>query len=298
MELFRALASLAEPPGPEQIRIGELLGLPEPPDAAQYTEVFVLQLYPYASAYVGAEGMLGGEAQDRVAGFWRALNRVPPAEPDHLTPLLALYASLAENEMGEPDRARRLLWGRSRKALFWEHLACWLYPYLDRMRDDAPPCYRAWGGLLAGALAAEVRTLGPADVLPLHLREAPPLPDPRTERPEEFLAALLSPVRSGMLLVRADLARAAREVQLGLRMGERRFILRSLLAQDPEHTLAWLADEARGWQTRHLAHEPLTGAVARFWAGRAGAAASLVETLRIDERADPHPEPGLRTPAG
>ncbi|HKV45226.1 MAG TPA: molecular chaperone TorD family protein [bacterium] len=285
MELFRALAALAEPPGPEQIRIGEILGLPGPPDAVRYTEVFVLQLYPYASAYVGAEGMLGGEAQDRVAGFWRALNRVPPAEPDHLTPLLALYASLADCAETEPDPARRLLWGQSRKALLWEHLACWLFPYLDKMRDIAPPCYRAWADLLAEALAAEAGTLGPADALPLHLREAPPLPDPRTGPPEQFLAGLLSPVRSGMLLVRADLARAAREVRLGLRMGERRFILRSLLAQDPERTLGWLAGEARAWQARHLANEPRTGAVARFWAGRAGAAASLVEALRLDELA-------------
>src|SRR5205807_572327 len=93
MELFRALAALAEPPGPEQVRIGAVLGLPGAPDPAQYTEVFLFQLYPYAAVHAGAEGMLGGEAQDRVAGFWRALERTPPAEPDHLTSLLALYAA-------------------------------------------------------------------------------------------------------------------------------------------------------------------------------------------------------------
>ena len=297
MELFRALAALAGTPGPEQVRIGEVLGLPEAPNPAQYTEVFVFQLYPYASVYVGPEGMLGGEAQDRVAGFWRALNRVPPAEPDHLTSLLALYAALADHEAAEPDTASRLLWGRSRKALLWEHLACWLFPYLDKLREIAPPWYRAWGDLLAEALAAELGTVGQGEAPPLHLREAPPLPDPRTGGPEAFLNGVLSPVRSGMILVRADLARAARELQLGLRMGERRFILRSLLAQAPEATLGWLAAEARAWQARHLAHVGTTGEVARFWSRRAGGAAALLEALQPSAHAGgssspPHPDRG------
>ena len=46
--------------------------------------------------YLGAEGMLGGAARDRVAGFWRALGLVPPAEPDHLAALLGLAAALAD----------------------------------------------------------------------------------------------------------------------------------------------------------------------------------------------------------
>ena len=58
-ELIRALAVLSEPPGPEQTRLGEVLGLDGVPDPAEYTEVFALQLYPYASVYLGAEGMLG-----------------------------------------------------------------------------------------------------------------------------------------------------------------------------------------------------------------------------------------------
>src|SRR5262245_14576006 len=119
MELVRALGALAEAAGPEQARIGAALGLPEIPHPSAYTDLFALQLYPYASVYVGPEGMLGGEARDRVAGFWRALRCVPPGEPDHLTALLALYAALAEQEESESDRAGTLLWGRSRKALLW-----------------------------------------------------------------------------------------------------------------------------------------------------------------------------------
>ncbi len=278
-ELFRALAALAEPPGPEQARIGAVLGLPGSPEPAAYTDVFLFQLYPYASVYCGAEGMLGGEARDRVAGFWRALGYAPPPEPDHLAALLALYAALADRESAEADPARALLRRRSRRALLWEHLACWLFPYLGKLQEVAPPFYRGWGALLREALVAASGALGPADALPLHLREAPPLPDPRPAGPEAFLGGLLAPVRSGMILVRADLARAARELGLGLRVGERRFVLESLLAQDPARTLAWLRAEARAWAARHAAYQPAAGDIARFWAARAEAAAALLAEL-------------------
>jgi len=280
LELFRALAALAESPGPGQARIAATLGLPGTADPPDHTELFALQLYPYASVYVGAEGMLGGEARDRVAGFWRALRRVPPHEPDHLTVLLALYAALAEEEGDVPDRARRLLWGQSRKALLWEHLASWLFAYLDKLSEIAPLFYRSWGGLLAGALAAEIGALGPADTLPLHLRRAPPLPDPRAAGADAFLQGLLAPVRSGIVLTRADMARAARDTGLGMRVGERRFILQSLFAQDAGATLAWLESEARGWIPAHLARRPTAGDVSRFWAERAEATAGLLAELR------------------
>ena len=280
MELLRALATLAESPSPEHAHLGELLNLPGAPEPAAYTEVFVFNLYPYASVYVGREGMLGGEARDRVAGFWRALGRVPPAEPDHLTALLALYATLADHEAADPDPARRLLWRQSRKALLWEHLASWLFAYLDKLGEIAPPFYRAWGALLGEVLAAEVEAVGPQEVLPLHLRVAPALSDPRQDGGAEFAGALLSPVRSGVVLTRADLARAARELDMGLRMGERRFILTSLLSQDADGMLGWLADEARQWASRHHAREDVAGGVARFWAGQAEAAAALLGTLQ------------------
>jgi Nitrate reductase delta subunit len=279
IELVRALAVLAEPPGPEQRRLAEVLGLDGAVDDAAYTEVFTLQLYPYAAVYAGAEGMLGGEAADRLAGFWTALQRTPPAEPDHLAALLGLYASLAEREGGEADPARRLMWRVGRKALLWEHLACWLFPYLDKLREIAPPCYRSWAALLGETLAAEIGTVGPPDMLPLHLRLAPPLPDPRRDGASAFVRGLLAPVRSGVVLTKADLARAAHDLGLGLRMGERRFILETLLAQDAAALLTWLAAEARDAAARHRRHAHVTGPVAQFWTRRAGEAAALLGEL-------------------
>jgi soluble P-type ATPase len=94
-EALRALGVLVEPPGPKHAAIGEALELPPPPSADEHMAVIGFQLPPYGSIYLGAEGMVGGEARDRVAGFWRALGAAPPREPDHLSVLCAALAALA-----------------------------------------------------------------------------------------------------------------------------------------------------------------------------------------------------------
>jgi hypothetical protein len=279
MELFRALAALAEPPTLEHCRLAAVLGLSGEPDSAQYADTFLFQLYPYASVYLGREGMLGGEARDRIAGFWRALGLMPPPEPDHLAALLGLYATLVESEDSEQDTARKALWRRSRKALLWEHLASWLFPYIDRLLESAPACYKAWGEMLRDVLLSEIAALGQADSLPLHLREAPEIPESAEALFDESLPALLSPVRSGVVLVRADLTQAARDIGLGCRIGERKFMLRSLLSQDAAATLEWVRREAERQGQQHLRHQAALGAVASFWAGRASHTARMLARL-------------------
>jgi len=283
MELFRALAVAAEPPERAGAgRVAAALGLGELPEPSAYTDTFLFQLYPYASVYLGAEGMLGGEARDRVAGFWRALGQTPPPEPDYLPVMLALYARLCEYEEGEAREAAREGWRRARRAFLWEHLLSWLAVYLDKLAEVAPPFYRRWGELLEAALLAEAAGVGPQAELPLALREAPPVAAPRGAPAEEFTRSLLAPARSGLILTRADLARAARDLGLGLRAGERRFALEAMLGQDAPSVLSWLSREAANGAARHARRRDTLGTVAAWWSARAEATAALLETLAAE----------------
>lgn len=260
MEFFRALGVLCEPPSPAVSGPAQALGLAGEPSPHDYAELFLFQAYPYASVYLGAEGKIGGEARDRVAGFWRALELVPPAEPDHLAALLGLYAELEE-------RGAPLEW---RRALLHEHLLSWTPPYLDKVEELATPFYRGWARLLREGLAAEAAVCGPQPAAPLAHRDAPPLERPAAVGGPAFLDQLLAPVRTGFILVRDDLVAAARELGLGVRIAERRYVLEALLAQDPEATLRWLSSYAAGWSARHES---------TFWSGRAAAAASLLSEV-------------------
>ena len=276
-ELFRALAVLAEPPDRQTAAVAASLGIGGEIEAAAYTELFVRSLYPYASVYLGAEGMLGGEARDRIAGFWRALAVQPPEEPDHLATLLGAYASLLEAE-GAADGASRAAWRHARRAFFFEHLASWLPPYLIKLGEIAPAPYAQWGRLLLAAVEESLGGFEPPETAPSHFRELGDLADPRVEGVTEFLTSLLAPARSGTIVTANDLARAARELDLGLRYGERRYVLEALFAQDPYGVLDWLAAEAERWAELH--RSSLLPADAReHWMERAQRSAALLHSL-------------------
>lgn len=286
MELFRALGALVEAPRPELAEVAELLDLGPLPTRAAHGSLFLHQLYPYASVYLGEEGQMGGEARDRIAGFWRALGQTPPAEPDHLTLMLGLHARLAELEAQAAEEPERQSWRHARGAFLWEHLLSWLPIFLMKLvhlgqaEGVADPFYAGLAVLLRDALREEAENLGPPDQLPLHLREAPGLVDPRGGASQDFLGSLLSPVRSGLILVRADLARAARELGLGPRLGERRAMLATLLEQDAATALAWLEKEAAAWTARHQPDNHFAPRLALFWNSRAEATATLLAELR------------------
>lgn len=275
-ELLRAVAVLAERPDATTMRVAAALGLPAPEPAA-YTALFTLQLYPYASVYVGSEGMLGGEARDRVAGFWRALELTPPAEPDHLATLLALLAELADRAAAEGDAGRRAALEGAGRALSWEHLLSWVPAYARKMQEIGDACYGAWGALLERALRFD----GAApQALPLHLRSVSAIAGDELENPETLSAALLAPVRSGFILVRSDLVRAARDLGLGLRQGERRFALRSLFEQDRDAVLEWLAGEADSAARLHASAHAWPGPIRDSWSERAVRTAAALRALR------------------
>jgi TorA maturation chaperone TorD len=278
VELVRALATLVEPPSADRRAVEEAIGLPASPTAEEHTDLFVLQLPPYASIYLGEEGMIGGEARDRVAGFWRALRMLPPAEPDHLTALLGLYATVSELAEAETEPARRVLAERASATLFWEHVASWLPVYLLRVGELLDGPYRRWAALLGAVLAADAHRWGPPDGVPAHLRDTTALGDEDLER-DRIVRAVLTPVRCGLVLTRADLGRAARDLGLGLRLGERAFVLGALIDQDARATVRWLSLEAQrqAHGHRHIA-APLQPLV-ELWRERAESSARRLMRL-------------------
>jgi TorA maturation chaperone TorD len=267
-ELLRALGAVADSPAAARAVAGPL-GLDQAGDA-EHTEVFVLNCPPYASVYLGPDGALGGEGADRVAGFWRAIAVSPPAEPDHLAALLALYASLGEaaDQARRPATAEALT--RSRHTLFAEHLWPWLPAYFDAVTDLSAPSLAGWAGLGRRAVAAEYAAQPAGPRLPLALRAAP---DDDWDGLAGLVDALTTPIRSGLILTRRRLAAGAGEAGLGHRIGERRYTLRAMLGQDPHATLAWAAAEAERWQQRH-ARRAAGDQIARWWAARAARTAT------------------------
>jgi len=273
-DLPRCLGVLAEPPGGETERIAALLELPGTPQGWEYNAIFLEQLYPYASVYLDASGMMGGEARDRIAGFWRALGETPPAEPDHLGTLLGAYASLVDAApvgTGASAKRARAAWQRARAAFLWEHMLSWLPLWLAKLEQIGSPTYVAWGRTLGDWLVGEAATLTLPEDLPAHLQAAPDL-DPPEDDAEAFIGALLSPVRAGFILTPTDLANLAAAAGVALRAGERRYALKALLAQDAAATLAGLSELA-------AASPALEGTIGAYWQQRSQRTARLLAEL-------------------
>lgn len=292
-ELFRALAVLAEAPGSRHRPIAQALQLPAPQSddqwQADFTQALALRAYPYASIYLGAEGMLGGDARDRIAGFWRALALTPPDEPDHLPVLLSAYAHLVERHAQDPR------WANARQALLNEHLLSWLPPWLDRVEVWGPHFYSEWARLLRQALRREVSLLGQTSRLPSHLIAAPALRDPRVDQAlDVFIAGLLTPAVSGIILFRDDIQHAAREIGEGCRLCERRLMLRALLEQNTSACLEWLSRYAGTCARAHSQSSELGEAAARHWTARAKRTQQLLECLSSDARDLTTPPPNVR----
>jgi TorA maturation chaperone TorD len=280
-ELLRALGAIADSPADARAA-APALGLDAASDA-EHTDVFVMNCPPYGSVYLGPDGALGGEGADRAAGFWHALGLTPPAEPDHLTTLLSLYASLGEaaGESSRPVTAAAL--ARSQAALFWEHLWPWLPGYLDAVTALGAPALAGWAELTRRAIAAEYRAQPEQAQLPLALRAAPAGAGPDGPL-RDLVAALTTPVRSGIILTRRRLAAGAGQAGVGHRIGERRYTLRAMLEQDPPATLTWLSQEAQRWEQQH-ARRAVGDATSRWWAGRAAGTAVFLRNSAAGARA-------------
>jgi nitrate reductase delta subunit len=276
-ELLRALGAVAGDPADARTAAAAL-GLAGCGDA-EHADVFVLNCPPYASVYLGAEGGLGGEGADRVAGFWRAIGLdAGPGEPDHLTSLLSLYASLGEAATEARTARTAAALSQMRRALFDEHLWPWLPGYLSAVSDLGVGALTAWAEVTLRAVKRERGGAGRAVGLPLALREAPAAVDGDGGL-GELLGGLVAPVRSGLILTRRAVAAGAGQVGAGHRIGERRFALRAMLESEPNRTAGWLGEEAARWSRRHLgiaAGDP----VQQWWADRAGATARVLHGQR------------------
>ncbi len=280
-ELLRALGSLCEAPEASKEAIASAVGLPGLPPLEEHTEVFVLQCHPYASFYLNAQGVLGGEAADRVAGFWRVLGLEPPPEPDHVAALLGLYGSIGIGEVShDPADARRAALVRAREALLFEHIAPWVPAFLAAVSDVGTDRSQSWATLEGEALMFEIATARAPSQLPIALRHGPDGPGRVTGFPQ-LLDALLSPACSGVVLTRARLTAGAAELGVGLRQGERRFTIRAMFDQDSAGTLGWLAREATRWAALHRSWMPTEGGIREWWCDRAMTTAALLESLAL-----------------
>ncbi|MHB8189539.1 MAG: molecular chaperone TorD family protein [Ferrimicrobium sp.] len=262
-----AIAELSENPHP-RAELAQVVGLDPGKSAEAFTELFDFDLPPFASYYLSAGPILGGDPGARIHEFIAAYfpTLIQPAQPDHLGYLSSLLARIIDE--GHHNAAA---------ALFHEHLSSWLPEYAQAAITWAPPPYRGWSELVAQLVSDAELELGYPTQLPLHLRLAPSETD--TSSKEGLLDYLLSPILSGVILPRSAIVAIARAIDVPIRIGGRRFTFTSLLEGEPRQTLVEyqeLAAAQNGW----FEGDPRGGSTAEsWWRSRRNHTISLLSSL-------------------
>lgn len=276
MELLRALGAVIGPPDPTIVRVAAMLDLPAAPSPAEYAFLFQSQLRPLASIYLSASGEPGGEPRDRIAGYWRAVGRAAPAQPDELGQMLSLYADLVEQEDRESDPARRHAVARIRKAFLWEQLLTWVPAYVTKVDLIGPRPYRRWAQLVEQIVAREAWRAGAVPSVSLTLQRLQDLSDPPTGDLGALITYLTAPARSGLVLAPVDLERAADEMHVATPTGGVRSALQTLVAIRSNALFNWVAAEARRWELRHERNRDVLPTLSDHWIRRARATRTLL----------------------
>ena len=103
-----------------------------------------------ASVYLGPEGMMGGEAQDRIAGFQPRFGGSRTGRPTTWRRYSGSWPDSTSAGATTPHPARRALFSEAHLTLVWEHLASWTGPLPSQLRGMRRGLLREVGFALGG----------------------------------------------------------------------------------------------------------------------------------------------------
>jgi TorA maturation chaperone TorD len=259
--------------------------------ARHWTDLFLLNVYPYGTVFSDASAELNGELAQKTAGLFRDRGYAPPelsttGAPDHLGLCLGFLDYCGKNGFSEPAFRG---WLRN-----WIPVCCaaverepWGHPFYRALaRETAqrllaePAADSRPGAFVADGHAFERSEPGPEEELGLR----------------ELLQFFLAPARCGFFLSRARLGEIARGAGLCVPFGSRFDVARALFAAAGESgrvpaVLSALEEEIAGWRNgyeRLAAEHSLWEEAKGRWTDRLAGARRRLEGMR--ELLDSPPE--------
>ena len=236
----------------------------------EFTRLFTLNVFPYASVYLDAEPLLNTETTARVqAAYDRAGFELGPAwaigAPDHFGVELNFVAHLLET-------------GRAAEQFLNTEILPWVGIFLHAVERNAQEEYyreaardaHAW--LMAQAGASDW-TLSPAPV--------------QEDDLDAVVARLITPSRGGLFLSKADLLRIARDANLPIGFGDRALMLQSLFRAAGDYgrvgnLLRALQIEANAWSEFYAGETqkfPAGAYIAQSWFKRTTATLAWLKEM-------------------
>jgi TorA maturation chaperone TorD len=246
---FELLSSLwlHEPDDETIARAHRELGLPmESVEtlAQAYTDVFLLNVPPYGTAYTDEYGELNGERAQAVAQLFDVHGYAPPelsevAAPDHVGLCLKFLAYLEEREL----EIREL-------EIEWIPICC----LAVEREPTAPDFYRALATQTRQAIFAQSTIINPQSPIS-NLQFSNPLLNEEL-RLKDILRFFLTPARCGLFLSRSRLGQMAKQLGMRLPFGSRWEVAEALFIAAGEggqiqRLLMLIETETQDWLTMY-----------------------------------------------
>lgn len=260
------------------------LGLPAAKPAelsTAYTELFLLNVYPYGTVFTDPYGELNGPGAQEIARLYAA-NGYQPAElleigaPDHLGACLGFAAHLSQRQLDPADFTAALL--------DWAPVCCLAVerePRAHSLYQSLAKLTREW--LLADATGSPGATHGnDASLFDLSISA-----DDEVRLPD-LVRFFLAPARCGIFLSRGQLGRMAMSLGLRLPFGSRFEVAENLFqvageAGQIEPLIVALEAEFSLWRNeyaRWAESYPNWQAAAEMWLARSSRATGQLSEMR------------------
>jgi TorA maturation chaperone TorD len=209
----------------------------------QFSWLFEFNVYPYASVFLDASGMLNSDWSGFVGGVYEALGlelslSAGLAAPDHIAAELEALAVLCEHAEVDDTLAKTKA-EHGQRVLLLEQLLPWLASFSFAVKRIDKGFYSAICDLcLKVALEHASELLGDSSVPSFRFAETT---EPfEYQQPGDFkkkaseargkLQSLITPAHSGLFLSREDITQLGRKLGLPVRFAERPFMLENLVS--------------------------------------------------------------------
>ncbi len=251
--------------------------LPDDPDFEQlgavHYDLMSHQIFPYESAFLSEDGMLGGEIANRVTHYFEQI-RLPleraVSEPDHIGWELYALSFLcgAEADAWEDGLQAVALRMQHQQQRFLEsHLLRWTPAFLVGIFQQDDHFYAAIGELLWGMLTDHYKHSESVLSRPLTLPDPPDVLANEKAGLREIVEVLIRPCHSGWFISRKDITLLSRRFELPHGFGSREQMMLNLFRSAVQYDalpnlLTQMIKQADLWAESY--HRLIEGDVGKF----------------------------------
>jgi len=268
------------------------ISLDESRDGSEHYQLFIHNVFPYETIFLGDDGLLGGTITEKVAAFYRRIGFQSASDEsaDHISSELEAMAYLCFAELDAvedhiPHQIHRI--HQLQRRLLDEHLLRWLPAFVIAVEQQTHTVYTEIVRQSFDLVCKHRLQLGDdlmAATDTFSLAEPFDLLDNEKTSLRDIARYLLTPAHTGFFLSIDDIRGIGAAFRVPHGFGKRQQILTNLLRTASDYdvfpdVIQQFKQIAAGWQAQFSAMQALPTQIQRVWISRLEATDALLDQI-------------------